>query len=91
MPESDGGSELYGFNVEVKHADDGKYKEAGVVDKGSMDFTARALEVGEPYNFRVRAENRAGFGEYCPEFAKPVLAKPAHGRSPCINYTFISI
>lgn len=92
-PETNGGSDIFGYNIEIKHKDDAKYREAGAVDKNSFSFAARNLHDGEPYNFRVRAENRAGFGDFCPEFAKPVLAKSLHGRqwNSCISKTLSDI
>ena len=77
-PESDGGSKITGYTLEVKQDFSSRWnKIATSVIETSYNVTL--LTTGSEYQFRVAAENRAGLGK----FSKPsetVVAKPPYGR-----------
>ena len=43
------------------------------------EFTEQGLKNGQPYNFRVAAENEVGVGEYA-ELPKAVVLKSQYGK-----------
>ena len=43
------------------------------------EFTERGLKEGQPYNYRVAAENEVGVGEYA-ELPKAVVPKSQYGK-----------
>ena len=77
-PESDGGSKITGYTLEVKQDFSSRWnKIATSVIETSYNVTL--LTTGSEYQFRVAAENRAGLGK----FSKPsetVVAKPPYGK-----------
>ncbi|CAG2161698.1 unnamed protein product [Oppiella nova] len=70
-PEDDGGSEIIGYSVEKCEFGSDKWIPAGY-STGTV-HTAKNLEEGKQYKFRVRAENMYGISE--PLDGRPVVAK----------------
>lgn len=73
-PTSDGGSPITGYVVEKKDKY-GNWEKAVEVPADQTTATVGNLTEGQPYEFRVRALNKAGPGEPS-EASKPVVAKP---------------
>jgi len=72
-PSSDGGAEITGYLVEKCEEGSNLWEKVpGIVTKDS--HVVKGLEPGKKYKFRVKAENRLGFGEPC-ETNKAILAK----------------
>ena len=61
-PASDGGSPVTGYKIEMKGKLETRWKE---VAKGvkEMEYEVSGLQAGSEYEFRVTAENKAGFGQ----------------------------
>jgi len=79
-PESDGGSDISQYVVEVREGNRRTWQRAGVSSLADeRQYTALALTAGQQYAFRVAAENRIGVGEWA-EMTQSVTAKSAHGR-----------
>lgn len=71
-PKKDGGAPIKGYKIEVSN--DGKtWRDLDTVNKLTNEYTAKKLEPGQEYYFRVSAENEVGFGETTTsEVFKPV-------------------
>jgi len=71
-PKKDGGAPIKGYKIEVSN--DGKtWMDLATVDKLTNQYTARKLDTGKDYFFRVSAENEIGLGEpLVSEVFKPV-------------------
>ena len=63
-PQSDGGSEITNYIVEVREVGDKKWKRANKTDKvKGLKYDVSNLREGTEYEFRVTAENKAGEGK----------------------------
>lgn len=88
-PEDDGGSEILGYSVEKCVFGSDVWTPAGY--SSGLSLSAKNLEEGKQYKFRVRAENMFGISEPL-ESAKPVTAKnsfdtpDAPGQPQVIDY-----
>ena len=87
-PDSDGGSDIIGFLVEMRQAVRRTWDRAGYVDAGEgYKYMAMALTEGQQYAFRVAAENEVGVGEFV-EMIQSVTAKSQFGMFICL-FSFI--
>ncbi|KAL0267677.1 UNVERIFIED_CONTAM: hypothetical protein PYX00_009872 [Menopon gallinae] len=83
-PDSDGGSPITGYIVEKKDKY-GQWEKAAELPADATTATVGDLIEGQPYEFRVRAVNKAGPGE--PSDATlPIIAK-ARNQAPKIDRT----
>ena len=88
-PEDDGGSEILGYSIEKCLFGSDVWTPAGY--SSGLSLTAKNLEEGKQYKFRVRAENMFGISEPL-DSAKPVTAKnsfdtpDAPGQPQVIDY-----
>nr|XP_006823015.1 PREDICTED: titin-like [Saccoglossus kowalevskii] len=71
-PEFDGGSQITGYVVERKDQYSSRWVSAGKTTELIIEITD--LREGNKYEFRISAENKAGFGPPC-EPTSPVVAK----------------
>jgi titin len=63
-PETDGGSDVTGYVIEVREAIRRAWQKAGAIDATEKrQFTVTPLLEGQQYMFRVAAENECGVGE----------------------------
>ena len=63
-----------GYVIEMAEGDSGNFVEVAKVDGGTCKFDATGLKDGQRYNFRIKAENRAGTSERCAQLDKPATA-----------------
>ena len=78
-PKSDGGSKITAYQVEVRKPDSDTWEVANDFPIKGTEFTANNLQAGKPYEFRVKAKNAAGWGEYSA-LDRPVTLKPDNGK-----------
>uniref|UniRef100_H2YFC9 non-specific serine/threonine protein kinase n=1 Tax=Ciona savignyi TaxID=51511 RepID=H2YFC9_CIOSA len=72
VPDTDGGSKIKGYHVEMQEGDSEEWIKATKHDQRSCEFVVPDLPQGKKYNFRVIALNAAGQGE--PGYiAEPVI------------------
>uniref|UniRef100_H2YLF6 Titin n=1 Tax=Ciona savignyi TaxID=51511 RepID=H2YLF6_CIOSA len=72
VPDTDGGSKIKGYHVEMQEGDSEEWIKATKHDQRSCEFVVPDLPQGKKYNFRVMALNAAGQGE--PGYiAEPVI------------------
>ncbi|ELT96021.1 hypothetical protein CAPTEDRAFT_34147, partial [Capitella teleta] len=77
-PETDGGSDITGYTIEVREAIRRSWQQAGSIDVSEKRvFTVTPLLEGQQYMFRVAAENECGVGEYA-ELLQAVVAKSSY-------------
>lgn len=81
-PETDGGSPISGYLVEVKDKF-GNWEKAMEVPASQTTASVPDLTPGQSYEFRVKAVNKAGPGEPSNQ-TPPVVAKPRR----CKNFSF---
>lgn len=62
-PAEDGGSDIIGYSVEKKEKKAVRWMRASKKSVADLSFEVTGLTEGVEYEFRVFAENRAGFGE----------------------------
>lgn len=62
-PADDGGSDITGYMVEKKERKGVRWSRASKKTVPDLHFEVQGLTEGEEYQFRVTAENKAGFGE----------------------------
>ncbi|CAF1142161.1 unnamed protein product [Rotaria sordida] len=74
-PRSDGGSKITGYQVEIRKPDSDTWEIANDYPLRGNDFTINNLQIGKPYEFRVKAKNIAGWGNYATT-DRPVTLKP---------------
>ena len=87
-PASDGGSPITGYIVEKKDKW-GDWEKAAEVPADQTTATVPDLIQGQPYEFRVRAVNKAGPG--APSDATdPVIAKPRKGGFILLCFSYIN-
>jgi titin len=83
-PESDGGSDLTDYIIETKGPKDKEFYVLEKLDASMTQYTARGLQAGKSYEFRVKAKNSAGVSELCAELAEPVSTKAPISESNLI-------
>ncbi|CAF4579023.1 unnamed protein product [Rotaria sp. Silwood1] len=74
-PKSDGGSKIIGYQVEMRKPDSDTWEIANDYPIRGNDFLINNLQIGKPYEFRVKAKNAAGWGDYAT-IDSPVTLKP---------------
>ena len=77
-PKSDGGSKITAYQVEMRSPDSDTWEVVNDYPIRSNDFTVEKLQTGKPYEFRVKAKNAAGWGDYAT-LDRPVALKPDFG------------
>ncbi|XP_011700590.1 PREDICTED: twitchin isoform X1 [Wasmannia auropunctata] len=83
-PENDGGSPITGYVIEKKDKY-GEWEKALEVPADETSATVPDLIEGQPYEFRVRAVNKAGPGE--PSDATPTIIAKPRNLAPRIDRT----
>ncbi|PSN48991.1 hypothetical protein C0J52_03867 [Blattella germanica] len=83
-PKDDGGSPITGYIVEKKDKY-GQWEKALEVPAGQTTATVPDLIEGQPYEFRVKAVNKAGPGE--PSDATPTIIAKPRNLAPKIDRT----
>lgn len=78
-PADDGGSDIIGYMVERKEKKVMRWMRASNKTIAELHFEAKRLKEGVEYEFRVSAENKAGFGEQS-EPSMPVRTKLVAGK-----------
>ena len=74
-PDSDGGSDITAYHVEVRESSRRTWNRVGTVEAHERrQFTCESLIEGTSYVFRVAAENSCGVGEFT-ELSQSVTAK----------------
>ena len=77
--ETDGGKPITKYVIEVRESRRSMWSQSGTVGPDKTTFTAKNLNVGNEYNFRIRAVNEEG--ESSPlEADKPVTPKKKIGK-----------
>ena len=79
-PADDGGSPITGYLVEKRDKKKNSWMTVERVTKDTLVVTAKKLIEGTEYNFRVKADNKAGLGEPV-ELEKPVTPKSPFGKA----------
>ncbi len=74
-PKNDGGSKITAYQVEIRKPDSDIWEIANDYPIKGNDFTIDNLNMGKPYEFRVKAKNAAGWGDYST-LDRPVTLKP---------------
>ncbi|CAF1005403.1 unnamed protein product [Adineta steineri] len=74
-PKNDGGSKVIAYQVEIRKPDSDIWEMANDFPIKGNDFTIDNLQTGKSYEFRVKAKNAAGWGEYT-KLDRPVTLKP---------------
>lgn len=77
-PKSDGGSKVTAYQVEMKAPDSDVWEVVNDYPVKGNEFTVDKLQTGKPYEFRVKAKNAAGWGDYA-KLDRPVTLKPDSG------------
>jgi titin len=78
-PRQDGGSEVTGYNVEYRTRGGVMWKRANVAPVKDTKYIIENLYEDQEYEFRVVAENKAGFGQGS-DVTIPVLAADPIGE-----------
>ncbi len=78
-PADDGGSDIIGYMVERKEKKAMRWTRASNKTIAELHFEVKKLKEGVEYEFRVTAENKAGFGEQS-EPSMPVRTKLVAGK-----------
>ncbi|CAF4189098.1 unnamed protein product [Rotaria sp. Silwood2] len=63
-PKNDGGSKITAYQIEIKRPDSDVWEIANDYPIKGNDFTIDNLQTGKKYEFRVKAKNAAGWGDY---------------------------
>jgi hypothetical protein len=79
-PKNDGGSKITAYQVEIRKPDSDTWEIANDYPIKGNDLTVNNLQTGKPYEFRVKAKNAAGWGDYST-LDRPVTLKPDSGMS----------
>ncbi|CAF1068172.1 unnamed protein product, partial [Rotaria sordida] len=79
-PKNDGGSKITGYQVEIKKPDSDIWEIANDYPIKGNDFTIDNLQTGKKYQFRVKAKNTAGWGDYA-ELDRSITLKPDYVAS----------
>ena len=78
-PQSDGGSPITGYVVEMKETVSTRWTKATREPIEHTTLTVESLTTGREYEFRVCAVNMAGTGQPS-DMSKTFKAKPAYGK-----------
>ena len=78
-PKHDGGSLITGYRVEIRKPDSDTWEIANDYPIRGNEFTTDNLQTGKPYEFRVKARNAAGWGDYS-ELDCSITLKPNSGN-----------
>ena len=73
-PADDGGSDITGYCVEKKEKNMVRWVRASQWSVAELSYEVKGLTKGMEYEFRVSAENKAGYGEPS-EPSMPVITK----------------
>jgi len=80
-PDSDGGSDITSYHVEVREANRRSWNRVGTLEAHERKtFTVSSLTEGTAYQFRVAAENACGVGEFA-ELSQSVVPKSKFGKN----------
>ena len=82
-PSSDGGSPIIGYMVERKEVTATRWSRANRERITDTSFMVTGLTERSEYQFRVSAENKAGFGP-ASEPSDVFMAKPPYGKCMCV-------
>ncbi len=74
-PKNDGGAKITAYQVEILKPDSDKWEVVNDYPIKGNDLTIDNLQTGKPYEFRVKAKNAAGWGDYST-LDHPVTLKP---------------
>jgi hypothetical protein len=77
-PKNDGGSKVIAYQVEIRKPDSDRWEVANDFPIKGNDLTINNLQTGKPYEFRVKAKNAAGWGDYST-LDRPLTLKPDSG------------
>jgi len=77
-PKNDGGSKVTAYQVEIRKPDSDIWEIANDYPIKGNELTIDNLQIGKPYEFRVKAKNAAGWGDYA-KLDRPVTLKPDSG------------
>jgi len=87
-PKDDGGSKIDHYVLEKKPKGSNKWTKCpGHIDPDETEATAKNLEEGQEYDFRVVAVNKEGESDPLVTTA-PIKAKYPFGRSLCILFLY---
>ena len=78
-PKNDGGSKVLAYQVEVRQPDSDVWEIANEYPVKGSDFTVENLKTGKQYEFRVKAKNASGWGDYAT-LDQAVTLKPDSGK-----------
>ena len=87
-PDSDGGSPLTSYIIEMRPDSRSTWTKAGSVDGTTNNFTVPDLKVDTEYHFRVSAVNAEG--QSAPLEGKET-AKPTKKISECLHFVLVVI
>ncbi|KAK6110371.1 Fibronectin type III domain family protein [Brugia pahangi] len=76
-PTNDGGAPIEGYVIEMKEKFAPFWKEIKEVSADQLTTTIPNLKDGSEYEFRIRAKNKAGFGDPSDP-SDSIIAKPRH-------------
>ena len=79
QPKNDGGSKITAYQVEVRKPDSDIWEIANDFPVKGNEYTVDNLQPGKPYQFRVKAKNAGGWGDYST-LDRPVTLKPDSGK-----------
>lgn len=89
-PINDGGSPITSYIVEKRERDTGKWIKAAEVSAEKCEARAADLDEGVEYEFRVRAVNAAGPGEFSGN-SKPIMAKPRKCKKFYLLWALVNV
>ena len=76
-PISDGGARLLQYIIEIRSLGEEDFKEVGKVKAGNLNYEVIGLEMGQQYEFRVKAVSPAGASQDAARLDTPVTP---HGK-----------
>ncbi len=78
-PKNDGGAKVTAYQVEIRKPDTDRWEIANEYPIKGNELTIDKLQTGKPYEFRIKAKNAAGWGDYS-KLDSPVTLKPDSGK-----------